>query len=171
MFVVVLGVVGTGTWALVEGIKSTDGDVQDFWNIVGSIESQVGAASHVVRGPPLSVTGQLQPTWEACGPLPEGALVHAASEHQHNRAVQLHYHPRPADVSDSVIHLDKQCVSDISDANPRQSWDSLSVSFSLRRSACVCSLQTIRQLPLRAASMYLQPCQSCKASKAHLRAG
>lgn len=41
MLVVVLGVIGTSTWALVEGIRSTDGKVNDFWTILSNLQDDV----------------------------------------------------------------------------------------------------------------------------------
>ncbi len=38
---VALGVVGTSTWALIEGIKSTDGKVKDFWNLIDDLQNDV----------------------------------------------------------------------------------------------------------------------------------
>lgn len=41
LFLAVLGVIGTGTWALVEGLKSTDGKTVEFWNIVATAKTKV----------------------------------------------------------------------------------------------------------------------------------
>ena len=41
LLVVALGVIGTSTWALVEGIKTTDGKVNDFWTLISDLEDDV----------------------------------------------------------------------------------------------------------------------------------
>ena len=48
LFIVVLGVVGTCTWALVEGIRTTDGKVSEFWGIVGQAKTQVRILGHTL---------------------------------------------------------------------------------------------------------------------------
>ena len=55
MLIVALGVVGTSTWALVEGIKTTDGKVNDFWSLIGSLQNSVRShdACQISDIPPL----------------------------------------------------------------------------------------------------------------------
>ena len=41
MLAVALGVVGTSTWALIEGIKTTDGKVSEFWTLLSNLQDDV----------------------------------------------------------------------------------------------------------------------------------
>ena len=45
--IVTLGVVGAGTWALVTGIKATDGQVNDVWDLIGVVRQKVKCLSVV----------------------------------------------------------------------------------------------------------------------------
>ena len=45
-----LGVIGTSTWALIEGIKTTDGKVGDFWNLISDLQGDVSHLSILYIG-------------------------------------------------------------------------------------------------------------------------